>query len=137
MIGKENAGPVDIFDRNTKGEWYFYNADLKSKGFTNFKAKWGNRPNVDNWRRTAALQQAVTAQQQQGVNSGQTKPGATDGEINYESLKKNIPLTAPQLAASNDSIEYALFQLGKAYMDGLEDYGSTIAVLTDFVERFK
>ena len=136
MPGKDNAGPVDIFDRNTKGEWYFYNADLKSKGFTNFKAKWGNRPNVDNWRRTAALQQA-TAQQQQGVNAGSTKPGATDGEINYESLKKNIPLTAPQLVASNDSIENALFQLGKAYMDGLEDYGSTIVVMTDFVDRFK
>ena len=41
MIGKDNAGPVDIFDRNTKGEWYFYNADLKVKGIYQFQSEMG------------------------------------------------------------------------------------------------
>ncbi len=140
-LGNNNNAPVDIFGANAKGEWYFYNTDLKSKGYTNFKAKWGNRPNVDNWRRSAALLAVANQQQQQqGNTGGVTKPGAGgggDAEINYDNLKKNIPLTAAMMAASNDSIEYALFQLGKAYVDGIEDYNSAINVLEDFCEKFK
>ena len=38
-----------------KGEWYFYNAASRTRGQADFKAKWGNRPNIDNWRRSAAI----------------------------------------------------------------------------------
>ncbi|MBI1780108.1 MAG: hypothetical protein HYR66_01880, partial [Sphingobacteriales bacterium] len=42
-------GGGGITDRS--GEWYFYNAAAKARGFTEFKTKWGKRPNIDNWRR--------------------------------------------------------------------------------------
>ncbi|MFZ4058939.1 MAG: tetratricopeptide repeat protein, partial [Ferruginibacter sp.] len=45
---------ADLFSNNTKGEWYFYNASLRSKGLTEFKRKWGTRTNADNWRRKNA-----------------------------------------------------------------------------------
>src|SRR6185369_4888050 len=38
-----------------KGEWYFYNADFRTRGQNDFRNKWGNRPNADNWRRGSAL----------------------------------------------------------------------------------
>ncbi len=50
--------PVDLFTDNTKGEWYFYNAALKAKGYTDFKRKWGTRKNIDNWRRKDATEMA-------------------------------------------------------------------------------
>ncbi|MEO6289241.1 MAG: tetratricopeptide repeat protein, partial [Ginsengibacter sp.] len=53
----KNASP-DIFNTsntdnagNAKGDWYFYNASLKSKGLAEFKKVWGKRSNTDNWRR--------------------------------------------------------------------------------------
>ncbi len=47
---------TDLFQPKDKetGEWYFYNASKKSKGFSEFKRKWGTRTNTDNWRRKNA-----------------------------------------------------------------------------------
>lgn len=46
----------DLFSSagDSKGDWYFYNASLKSKGFTEFKRVWGKRENIDNWRRISS-----------------------------------------------------------------------------------
>ncbi len=47
----------DIFaSNNTKGDWYFYNAAAKSRGFSDFKSRWGKRENVDNWRLAGSSQ---------------------------------------------------------------------------------
>ncbi len=34
----------------------------KGKGYTEFKGQWGNRPNVDNWQRLAAIPRCTAAQ---------------------------------------------------------------------------
>jgi outer membrane protein assembly factor BamD (BamD/ComL family) len=135
-----NTAPVDLFDNSAKGEWYFYNPSLKGKGYTEFKGKWGNRPNVDNWRRAAAVSQAVQKQQQQSDadNARKLKQAeAASGEISYDALLKRLPLTEKQLSESNDSIEVAQLDLGKALMEGLEDYPAAIEELEEFCDRFK
>ena len=53
-FNNKNAAPPDLFGATSKGEWYFYNSNLRSKGLTDFKNKWGKRSNTDNWRRKAA-----------------------------------------------------------------------------------
>jgi tetratricopeptide (TPR) repeat protein len=132
----DNSGPSELFtSSNQKGDWYFYNATLKAKGFTEFKGQWGNRPNVDNWQRMAAIKQAtpttvITDDAAAGGNS------AAAGPITYEELLKSVPLTPAQLATSNDSVERAEFLLGKTYLEGLEDYRSTIDTLEAFLIRF-
>ncbi|MBO9561832.1 MAG: hypothetical protein J7621_03625 [Niastella sp.] len=138
-----NAPPPDLFGDNAKGDWYFYNSGLKSKGFNEFKNRWGARKNVDNWRRIAAVRQAAAANQSivADPNTGNPMTGVvgSDGSANdlsYEGLLKNLPLTDRQMAVSNDSIENAQVQLGKAYMEGLEEYTSAITVLEGFLERF-
>ncbi|MEJ7673911.1 MAG: hypothetical protein WKF59_14735 [Chitinophagaceae bacterium] len=51
---------IDLFgSNNTKGDWYFYNASMKSRGFTEFRSRWGNRLNIDNWRRNSAISTTV------------------------------------------------------------------------------
>lgn len=139
----QNDKPApDLFSDNTKGDWYFNNAGLKSKGFTEFKNKWGVRKNVDNWRRMTAVRQATnqppvvdptTGNVQTGVAG---EPGGGGNDLSYEGLMKNLPLTEKQMAFSNDSIENAQLQLGIAYIEGLEDYASAITVLEGFLERF-
>jgi tetratricopeptide (TPR) repeat protein len=132
-----DSGPTDLFGSNAKGDWYFYNNTLKAKGYTDFKGKFGNRPNVDNWQRLAALKQALPVMGLAGDANGKNgADAAAAGPISYESLLKQVPLTPSQLKVSNDSIEMAQFGLGKAYLEGLEDYPMTIGTLEDFLTKF-
>lgn len=130
----DNSGTSDMFNNNAKGDWYFYNATLKGKGFTEFKGTWGNRPNVDNWQRMAAIKQGPALAN--NIDGGKTTSDAPAGPITFEELLKPVPLTPAQINTSNDSIEKAQFNLGKAYLEGLEDYVSTINTLEALLTRF-
>jgi TolA-binding protein len=109
---------------NNKGEWYFYNAASKTRGQSDFKAKWGNRPNVDNWRRGSTIiagnnSNQVISQQGQGDNSkGQN---GQSGGVTFDNLYSSLPLTAELLQKSNDSLQNALFAMGKVYVQEIED----------------
>ncbi len=75
--------PPDIFNpTNTKGEWYFYNASLKSKGFAEFKRVWGKRANVDNWRRLSSAEDLsrITNPQATNLNGISSDPLANNGD---------------------------------------------------------
>ena len=105
-----------------KGEWYFYNTASKTRGATEFKAKWGNRPNVDNWRRIATINLALMSNQMGNTNQNQQGTGKTAAEgISFDALYENLPLTPDQLKKSNDSLQAALFALGKIYVQEIED----------------
>jgi tetratricopeptide (TPR) repeat protein len=143
MNNNSDKPPPDLFNTtNEKGDWYFANASLKSKGFTAFRQKWGNRPNVDNWRR-----QSVIAEQASGTgprnprailgDAGTSDSAALMGEeISVEGLLKNVPITPEKLELSNDSVENAMVDLGVIYVDKLEDYPVAIDTLENFVERY-
>jgi endonuclease IV/TolA-binding protein len=138
------AGPViaanTIFQSgggNTKGEWYFYNAASKTRGQADFKTKWGNRPNVDNWRRGATIiagsgNQSLS-QQQSGNNNSQ---GNQSGGSTFDNLYSNLPLTAEQLQKSNDSLQEALFVLGKVLVQEIEDCQMGTGTLEQLRSRF-
>lgn len=134
-----NTAP-ELFDNSAKGEWYFYNNSLKSKGFTEFKGRWGNRPNVDNWRRITAVNQSLQQQQQDkdviADKARTTADAENDGVISYENLLKKLPLTPEQITKSNDSIAEAMLIMAKSLMDGLEDYPATIKTITTLLDRF-
>jgi len=136
-----NNAPANIF--NTGGdntEWYFYNVSLKSKGFGDFRSKWGNRQNSDDWLLSSKSSQL-------GPNRDKSVSGAQDGDtknagsnaaslISFEGLLKNLPLTPEKLKKSNDSIENAMFLLGKSYQEGLPDYQTAIRSYDTLLTRF-
>lgn len=132
---------TDLFTNNqvTKGEWYFYNTALRAKGASDFKARWGNRPNVDNWRRI------------QGINENRMNNTMGPGNINttgvqvkndqpqeltFENLYSHLPVAPEQLKLSNDSIQNALFVLGKIYADGVEDCENVISTYEELRTKF-
>ncbi|HUR10914.1 MAG TPA: hypothetical protein VM012_06070 [Flavitalea sp.] len=135
FVNQKNE-PEDLFKTEVKGEWYFYNPSLKAKGYADFKNKWGNRPNTDNWRRSSVATQA--SNQPEGLNKENMalKPAILATDLSYEGLLKRLPLQPEQLAASNDSIEAAMFALGKLYMDGLEAYPAAIEIFKTFLDKF-
>ena len=121
------TAPSNLFGNNdTKGEWYFYNTVSKQRGLDEFRSRWGNRANVDNWRRSAAILGSMgnfnNNQQNNlpGQQPGQTGTGGTN-EISYDALYDKLPLTKEQKKVADDSIQQALFALGKAYIQEIED----------------
>jgi tetratricopeptide (TPR) repeat protein len=151
--------PADLFGgSSTKGEWYFYNASLKSKGLSDFKRKWGTRTNADNWRRKSA---AAAVAKNNGVASppdmsasdidaavskgdGQKQAGDTKNEIkgtepqdvSFNGLMANIPLTPEKISASNTLIAGSLFDLAKLYQTELEDYRQAVITYDQSLQRF-
>jgi outer membrane protein assembly factor BamD (BamD/ComL family) len=129
---------VDPFSaQNQKGEWYFYNDALKARGAAEFKQVWGNRPNVDNWRRftdvTAQLRN-TSINNQRGNNASATVT-PTD-ELTTEALLAKLPLTEQSLQNSNDSLMKAMFALGNIYINDLEDYEAAINIYEQLLQRF-
>ncbi|MBS1511473.1 MAG: hypothetical protein JST86_11570 [Bacteroidetes bacterium] len=142
FLNNNNNAPVDIFQGNSsKGEWYFNNSALKSRGFTDFKSRWGNRANADNWRRKAALDQNVNNNPNKaGVvpNNGNNTAGANNAaqEITYENLMANLPLTPEKIDSSNQIIAVNLLSLAKLYKDELEDYEEAVKTYEEYLRRF-
>lgn len=129
-----NQGPADLFGASNSGDWYFYNNGLKAKGFTEFRSKWGNRANADNWRRSSA---AGAATRDAVPVPGNVQPdAAASGQISLDLLLAAIPLTPEKMIASNDSIRVARFLLGLALQNKLEDYASAAAEYELLLEKF-
>ncbi len=134
-VNRQDRSPApDLFGRqDSKGDWYFNNANLKSKGYTAFKARWGNRENNDNWRRAAA---------RPALNrTGQTPEQAiSEMEVNdplsIAGLMQHIPLTMAQMEVSNDSIEMAKVELGRLFLEGFENYRQVIHTLDSFPDQY-
>jgi hypothetical protein len=140
-IGPQKNDQPDLFTNNSsKGDWYFYNTAIKTKGAAEFKARWGNRPNVDNWRRSAGMnfQQANNRNIPGQPANSLTQPDnrATPGELTFDGLYDSLPLTDRQMQASNDSLSEALYKLGKSFANDLEDCTSSIQTNEKIVERF-
>ena len=136
-----NKPPPDLFNTtNDKGDWYFNNPSLKSKGFTAFRQTWGNRPNVDQWRRSSLIDAgAGTGPRDVRALAGTDEGAASDPmleEISVEGLTKNLPLTPEKLELSNDSIANAMVDLGILYIDKLEEYTPAIETLEKFIDSF-
>jgi hypothetical protein len=129
---------VDIFAAsNTKGDWYFYNQALKSKGFSEFRAKWGNRPNVDNWRRIEAVRRSNAANR--NIEAGQltnAAPATEQKPLTLEALEEDIPTTPEKIKQSNEAVMKAWFELGKALQNGLEDYPLAITAYETLLDKF-
>lgn len=132
-----NDAPADLFAAPDKGDWYFSNISLKSKGFSEFRGKWGSRPNADNWRRSAVLRTVTPAGKSPFDDvTPLTNTDAESKPLSIETLLENVPTTPEKLKHSQDSIMNARFALGKALQDGLEDYPAAIEayekLLVDF-----
>lgn len=120
--------PTDLFTNQSKGEWYFYNNNLKIQGAAQFRQTWGNRPNTDNWRRFSNVSNQLQAKVPVDTrdNKGVAISPDVDNSPSYVSLSNKLPLTPEAMQVSNDSINNALFDLGSVYLNEIEDYQSAI-----------
>lgn len=142
---------------STNGDWYFNNNALKSSGYSGFKSSWGNRPDVDNWRRSDAVMKQMTAMSQgnpdeegdSGTNrglspmadmsnltTGSPQDAIMNGDISYDALVAYLPLTEDKLNESNNKIAEALFNNAQQFQNELLDYNAAINSYDTLLKRF-
>ena len=136
-----NVNPQpDLFpSQQPRGEWYFYNTALKAQGVAQFKQVWGNRPNADNWRRFADVNQQLLTRVPTNSRDASRAADvnlALDNSPSFTALFNNLPTTDVRLQASNDSLRSALFNLGTTYLNDMEDYTSAIETFEKIRKRF-
>ena len=129
---------ADIFG-SSGSEFYFLNSSLKAKGLVEFRSRWGNRPNVDNWRRQTAVNSSlstVTTSVTAEKNGKDSTRKTTDQELTLSSLSKDIPLTAEQQSRSSQAVINALLSNALTFQNQLEDYPSAVDSYEELLRRF-
>lgn len=135
---RDSASGADLFGTGN-GEWYFYNQAARSSGNSDFGTRWGNRPNVDNWRRQSALNAAVAG----SVRSATTEEALASKKatekvqvLTVAALMGDLPLTPKAVEASNDTIAYHLYRLGGLYKNEVGDNRAAVKVLETLYQRY-
>ena len=74
-------------NKEVKSDFYFDNPQNVSMGITNYIKKWGDRPNVDNWRRKTTIQLARASQVNANIDSTQASMQLNTAQIVNKSIK--------------------------------------------------
>ncbi len=122
------------------GAWYFYNPVQIARGIAEFRKKWGDRPNEDNWRRTDKSGTAlVDVAEEEGADTTATTPAKEKGDPEWkkpENYLKDIPVNEAQVDSSNGRICRALYLAGMIYKEKLKDVDNAIESFEVLNNRF-
>ncbi|MFN0255708.1 type IX secretion system periplasmic lipoprotein PorW/SprE [Pedobacter ureilyticus] len=133
------------YTSQTGSTFYFANANAVSRGFNEFKKRWGNRKLAPNWRQSVKSSQNQTetlaattdnnlaAMPQNPDTPATTVPKSTSQSNAY---LDSIPLTPVQLEASNQKIINAYLEMGSFYQQVLNDKPEAIKTYETLLKRF-
>ncbi len=125
-------------------DWYFGNPTAMAVGQTEFARIWGSFPLEDNWRRSTRASTGVLRAQVDQTSNGQTvQPTADENiavkdpvKVEYDKISKELPLTTEAIAASNQKIETAYFNLGDIYYFDLKETDNAVTFYEKLLSRY-
>lgn len=124
---------------SSNGLWYFYNDELKSKGYNQFKAVWGNRPFEINWRRSSKS----IFDTEDGENNTENVPVENENLSADKNIKQptketkiEIPKTPEDFIASDKKIANALFSIGVVFKNKLQNIPKAKQAFDELIRRF-
>lgn len=140
-FGSSRSDGADLFSSNTsKGEWYFYNNNVKSKGYNDFVSLWGKRNNIDNWRRRNNTLNNLNIGNVGGdVNTPPENIPADSvrvGDLTIDGLMEGLPLTPGKLDSSNKKMAINMLELAQLFQNDLQEYQLAIDAYEDYLDRF-
>lgn len=124
------------------GEWYFYNANTRSIGFSNFRKIWGDRKLEDNWRRSTKQGSSTGVATRNPDDDISNTPiasissGQSISKASKDNFKRNIPRTPAQFDKSNDIIGKALYVNGTIYRERLKNNTKAVQSFEELLRRF-
>lgn len=144
---KETTGTLETSSASTaytpvagglRSDFFAYDQQKVSRGQTEFAFTWGDRPLVDDWRRTTQLntQTGTVASTRDSI------PDTSPGELAVVAPEKEVevlgdfPKSESEIAATRQQIVKALYELGVLYRERLDRPDLAVEVLTQLVERF-
>ncbi|MDR0294818.1 MAG: tetratricopeptide repeat protein, partial [Prevotellaceae bacterium] len=119
---------------NTNNKWYFYNTNSVNAGQGAFLARWGKRRLEDNWRRKDKTTSSFLIAEETSQDTTTTQVPLSNKSREY--YLRDLPLTSEQMAASNNKLRPALFNLGEAYMNDVNLPNEAIHTFERLVEQF-
>ena len=143
--GTTLTGAPPLVTASTGSNFYFYNNTAVSRGFNDFKVKWGNRKLEDNWRTSQRPAAGATAVPPSGTASADPDAVSANSPKNdlvapaaayRQSLMQNLPLTQALLAQSNQRIYDAYLDMANFYRDILDDKKEAIANYLSLINRY-
>ena len=139
---KNKRGPTP-FNRATPGiknstnavpVFFAYDDKAKRRGQRAFSKKWGQRPNVDNWRLSSKLENINVDEDADPTDVAIATKDLTDDQI--KQILGDVPSNPVEIAQANNVIEKSLFNLGKLYRDNLENNKKAVETLEELLKRF-
>lgn len=113
-----------------KGQWYFYNVDMRTRGFNEFKQQWGERPYINNWRRGEAIQQntlGITELVKQNADTAVAPP---------LTIQFKIPSTEEEFEKSYEILAKSYSSRAKDFYNGLDNIPAAFLYLDSLIKRF-
>ena len=123
--------------------FYFNNSSALSQGLADFKKRWGPRKLEDNWRRSqrviTELPSALLPEPGSSSNPFQAMNELKTGPDTIALIKeylKSVPLSAEQVAESNQKIALALYDIANYYRDISADTVEAVKTYEQLLSRF-
>jgi tetratricopeptide (TPR) repeat protein len=141
FAGANQAATSSSSALNSSSTFYFSNTAAMSRGSSDFSTRWGNRKLEDDWRQSLKSSSQATTESIVKVENGgrPTLPANASGSAADTSASRYlsaIPLTAAQLAASNQQIIDAYFEMANFYQQELEDQAEALRIYQLILSRF-
>lgn len=133
--GNMNSG-ADLFGTAGTTGFYFANNSLKTKGLSDFKSKWGNRPNIDNWRRQSAIDRNFSLATIDTEGKNNKTANAASSVLSFTSLEDSLPLTPERILLSNNTITESLLKNANAFQYEINDAAAAIETYELLANRF-
>ncbi|MBS1777119.1 MAG: hypothetical protein JSS64_12655 [Bacteroidetes bacterium] len=135
---ENNPKSIDEDGQGSNSNWYFSSTVMMQQGLNDFKRKWGNRPNVDDWRRIAATNLAANNKNiQSGDNTSVSSEANDDQGLPTEaSLMVYIPIKESAKNKAHTQQMEAYIALADAYVNDLEDMPRGSQTLDTLDKRF-
>lgn len=128
---------------NQNNTFYFSNITAISKGFSDFRKRWGNRTLEDNWRQSVKSSSQINQQNLAaaiGTNgtttSSQQNTGATDKATLIKDYKALLPLSPELMRKSDEQIIEAYFEIAGFYQQVLEDQAEAVKIYEILLNRY-
>ncbi|SDG23051.1 hypothetical protein SAMN05421827_104206 [Pedobacter terrae] len=124
--------------------FYFNNNAAISNGFGDFKKRWGTRQLEDNWRQSVRSSAQETNQVLAGGKvateitpaNGQSNPTAADQTSLEKQFLDALPTTPVLVAASDQKIIDAYFEIASFYQQELNDKSEANKIYLELIKRY-
>lgn len=146
------GGNSSTVKQNASQTWYFYNPMLVMQGKEDFRKRWGNRKNEDDWRRSNKTVLSYGAEEEEAeltdsAQAAQDSIAALEEKADTvvapendphkrEYYLKQIPFTEEAKQASNLLIMDGLYNAGIIEKDELEDFPLAASTLGRIVKQY-